>query len=142
MRILFLNQYFPPDPAPTGVLFREVADELVRNGHTVDFVDAGQDYRGGQGGGGRLKRELRALCRMFREGCARPRADVVISGTSPPCLAVVADRVARRHGASHFHWAMDVYPELAIELGEIGRQSLVGKITRGAMGREIGRAHV
>ena len=140
MRILFLNQYFPPDPAPTGTLFREVADELVRAGHTVDFVDAGQDYRAGQGGGGRMKRELKALWRMLREGCARPRADVVISGTSPPCLAVVADRVARKHGASHFHWAMDVYPELAIELGEIGRRSLVGKITRSAMGRAYRRA--
>ena len=140
MRILFLNQYFPPDPAPTGILFREVADELIRAGHTVDFVDAGQDYRAGQGGGSKMKRELKALWRMLHEGCSRPRADVVISGTSPPCLAIVADRVARKHGALHFHWAMDVYPELAIELGEIGRHSLVGKITKGAMGRAYRRA--
>ena len=140
MRILFLNQYFPPDAAPTGVLFREMADEFLRLGHTVDFVDAGQDYREGQGGGGRMKRELRALWRMLREGGARPRADAVISGTSPPCLAVVADRVARKHGAAHIHWAMDVYPELAIELGEIGRRSLVGCVTRIAMGRAYRRA--
>jgi hypothetical protein len=40
MRILLLNQYFPPDPAPTGVLFRELADEFSRHGHTADFVDA------------------------------------------------------------------------------------------------------
>ena len=133
MRILFLNQYFPPDPAPTGILFREVADEFVRLGHDVDFVDAGQEYRGGQGGGGRIKRELSALWRMLREGRARPRADVVVSGSSPPCLGVVADRVARKHGAAHIHWAMDMYPELAIELGEIRRTSLVAKITRWAM---------
>jgi glycosyltransferase involved in cell wall biosynthesis len=133
MRILFLNQYFPPDPAPTGILFREVADEFARLGHEVDFVDAGQDYRGAQGGGGRMKRELSALWRMLREGRARPRADVVVSGTSPPCLGVIADRVARKHGAAHIHWAMDMYPELAIELGEIGRASIVAKITGWAM---------
>ena len=133
MRILFLNQYFPPDPAPTGILFREVADEFVRLGHEVDFVDAGQDYRAAQGGGGRMKRELGALWRMLREGRARPRADVVVSGTSPPCLGVVADRVARKHGAAHIHWAMDMYPELAVELGEIGRTSLVAKLTGWAM---------
>jgi hypothetical protein len=133
MRILFLNQYFPPDPAPTGILFREVADEFVRLGHEVDFVDAGQDYRGAQGGGGRMKRELAALWRMLREGRARPKADVVVSGTSPPCLGVVADRVARKHGAAHIHWAMDMYPELAVELGEIGRSSLVAKFTGWAM---------
>ena len=133
MRILFLNQYFPPDPAPTGILFREVADEFVRLGHEVDFVDAGQDYRGAQGGGSRMKRELSALWRMMREGRARPRADVVVSGSSPPCLGVVADRIARKHRAAHIHWAMDMYPELAVELGEIGRTSLVAKITGWAM---------
>jgi hypothetical protein len=133
MRILFLNQYFPPDPAPTGILFREIADEFARLGHEVDFVDAGQDYRGTQRGGGRMKRELSALWQMLREGRARPRADVVVSGTSPPCLGVIADRVARKHGAAHIHWAMDMYPELAIELGEIGRSSLVAKLTGWAM---------
>lgn len=136
MRILFLNQYFPPDPAPTGMLFREIADESVRLGHEVDFVDAAQDYRGAQGGAGRLKRELGALWRMLCAGRAlrvKRRADVVVSGTSPPCLGVVADRVARKHGAAHLHWAMDIYPELAVELGEIGRTSLVAKITGWAM---------
>jgi colanic acid biosynthesis glycosyl transferase WcaI len=129
MRVLFLNQYFPPDPAPTGLLFREIADELVRCGHEVDFVDAAQDYRGAQGGSGRMKRELAALWRMLRTGRARQRPDVVVSGTSPPCLGVIADRVARKHGAAHIHWAMDMYPELAIALGEIGRSSLVAKVT-------------
>ncbi len=133
MRILFLNQYFPPDPAPTGILFREVADEFLRLGHEVDFVDAAQDYRGAQGGSGRMKRELGALWRMLRAGRARAQADVVVSGSSPPCLGVVADRVARKHGAEHIHWAMDMYPELAIELGEIGRTSLVARITGWAM---------
>jgi len=134
MRILFLNQYFPPDPAPTGILFRELADELVRAGHTVDFVDAAQDYRGGQQKGGRMRRELAALRRMMQAGKASPRADVVISGSSPPCLAIVADRVARKHRARHFHWAMDVYPEIAAVLGEIRTGSLVARITRCLMG--------
>jgi hypothetical protein len=142
MRILFLNQYFPPDPAPTGILFREVADEFARLGHEVDFVDAGQDYRSAQSGGGRMKRELGALWRMLREGRARPRADVVVSGSSPPCLGVVADRVARKHGAAHIHWAMDMYPELAVELGEISRSSLVAKITGWAMRGVYRRAKV
>lgn len=139
MRVLFLNQYFPPDPAPTGILFREIAEELVRAGHAVDFVDAGEDYRGTQQKGGRMRRELAALRRMLRNGKARERADVVVSGTSPPCLAVVADRVARRHRARHLHWAMDVYPEIAVALGEIRARSLVGKLTGCLMGRAYRR---
>jgi glycosyltransferase involved in cell wall biosynthesis len=139
MRVLFLNQYFPPDPAPTGILFREVADALERAGHTVDFVDAGQDYRAGQQKGGRMRREFAALRRMLAAGKARARADVVISGTSPPCLVVVADRVARRHRARHFHWAMDVYPEIASALGEIRAGSLVARITGCLVGRAYRR---
>lgn len=139
MRVLFLNQYFPPDSAPTGVLFREVADECERAGHTVDFVDAAQDYRGGQQSGGRMKRELAALMRMWSAGKIRERADVVVSGSSPPCLAVIADRVARKHRARHIHWAMDVYPEIAVELGEVRRGSLVAKLTAWMIGRAYRR---
>ena len=140
MRVLFLNQYFPPDSAPTGILFRELADDLESHGHTVEFVDAGLDYRDAQKKGGRMKRELASLWRMLRAGKAAQRPDVVISGTSPPLLAIVADRVARAHRARHFHWAMDVYPEIATALGEIKSNSLIAKITHWASGRAYRRA--
>lgn len=119
MRVLFLNQYFPPDPAPTGVLLRELADELERAGHTVDFVAARQDYRAGQGRGGRMLREAKALARMLWDGMRRPRAEVVVSASSPPCLLVVATLVAAWHRARSVHWIMDLYPEIAVALGEV-----------------------
>ena len=130
MRILFLNQYFPPDSAPTGVLLREVADELVAAGHEVDFVAARQDYRG-EKRTGRMRRELAALVRMLLDGVRRPRADVVISGSSPPCLLVVATLVALWHRAKSVHWALDLYPEIAVALGEV---------RDGPFARMIGRA--
>jgi len=119
MRILFLNQYFPPDPAPTGILLRQVGDAFEAAGHTVDFVAARQDYHAGQGKGGRLMRELKALGTLLIDGCLRPRADVVISASSPPCLLLVATLVAFRHRARAFHWIMDLYPEIAVALGEV-----------------------
>lgn len=87
-----------------------------------------------------MKREIGALWRILREGSARRRPDVVVSGSSPPCLGVVADRIARKHRAAHFHWAMDMYPELAVELGEIRRSSPVAKIAGWAMRRVYRRA--
>ena len=63
MRILFLNQYFPPDPAPTGILFREIADELARRGHEVDFVDAGESSPSKQ-----KRRPSVSKARRFRPG--------------------------------------------------------------------------
>jgi hypothetical protein len=119
MRLLFLNQYFPPDPAPTGVLLKELADELQHAGHEVDFVAARQDYRGGQRRGGRMRREMIALGRMLWDGVRRPKAEVVISATSPPCLLVVAMLVAGWHRARSLHWVMDLYPDIAVALGEI-----------------------
>ena len=119
MRVLFLNQYFPPDPAPTGVLLRELAEELERAGHAVDFVAAREDYRAEQGRGGRLLREAKALARMLRDGLRRPRAEVVVAGSSPPCLLVVATLIAAWHRAQAVHWIMDLYPEIAVALGEV-----------------------
>ena len=139
VRILFLNQYFPPDPAPTGVLLREVADRMEAAGHTVDFVAARQDYREGQRQGGRLLREAKALGRMLWDGLRRPRADVVVSATSPPCLLLVATLVAFWHRAKSVHGVMDVYPEIAVSLGEI-RDGWLAKGLARAMGWAYRRA--
>ncbi|MEP6670964.1 MAG: glycosyltransferase [Chthoniobacter sp.] len=141
MRILFLNQYFPPDPAPTGVLLRDLADHLQAAGHTVDFVAARQDYRAGQRKGGRMIREAKALGRMLLDGLRRPRADVVVSATSPPCLLLVATLVAFWHRAKSVHWIMDLYPEIAVSLGEI-RDGMLAKFIGKAMGWAYRRAAV
>ncbi len=133
MRILFLNQFFPPDPAPTGVLFRELADVLAADGHAVNFVAARREYRGGQGTRGRMGRELKALGVMLLDGLRAPRADVVISGTSPPCLLVVATLVALRHRARSIHWIMDLYPEIAVALGEL-RDGFLARVISKMMG--------
>ena len=131
MHFLFLNQYFPPDPAPTGILLRELADDLVKRGHTVDFVAARESYRAGQARGGRMLRELRALGRMLLDGARRrPRPEVIFSASSPPILLVVATLLAWWHRARSVHWIMDLYPEIAVALGEIRGGALAGIIRK------------
>ena len=139
MRVLFLNQYFPPDPAPTGILLRELAEDLAARGHTVDFVAAREEYRGAEKKGGRTRREMIALFKMLLAGMGRPRADVVIAGSSPPCLSFVAGLVALWHRAAAVHWVMDLYPEIAVELGEIPKGTLSRNVAR-AMGWAYRRA--
>jgi len=119
VRVLFLNQYFPPDPAPTGILLREIGDALAAAGHEVVYGSAGQDYRVGQQSGSRMRRELTGLWRVLRAGLGAGRVDAVVSATSPPLLGVVGAVVARIRGARHYHWLFDMYPELATALGEI-----------------------
>ena len=139
MRVLFLNQYFPPDPAPTGILLRELADDLVARGHTVDFIAVREEYRGAQKKAGRTRREMTALFRMLIAGMRRERPDVVIAGSSPPCLSFVGGLVALWHRAAAVHWIMDLYPEIAVELGEISDGALSRNVTR-AMGWAYRRA--
>ena len=122
MRILFLNQYFPPDPAPTGILLREVADALAASGHQVAFASSGQHYRVGQKRGPRMPRiwrELHGLWRLFRAALGAGRVDVVVSATSPPLLVVIGAVIASLRRARHYHWLFDMYPQLATALGEI-----------------------
>jgi glycosyltransferase involved in cell wall biosynthesis len=56
---------------------------------------------------------------MLLDGIRRPRADLVISASSPPLLLVTATLIAARHRAKSIHWIMDLYPEIAVALGEI-----------------------
>jgi len=86
-----------------------------------------------------MGREAKALGRMLLDGLRRPRADVVVSATSPPCLLLVATLVATWHRAKSVHWVMDLYPEIAVALGEI-RQGLLAKCLGLAMGWAYRRA--
>jgi len=49
MHLVFLNQYYPPDAAPTGVMLAAVAGELVSQGHEVTVICAEGGYAGGGG---------------------------------------------------------------------------------------------
>lgn len=122
MHLLFLNQYGPPDSPPTARLLGEFADQLRTGGHTVEILAQRQTYGGRPTRGReRLRRELAASWFILRAGWRRrtPRPDVVLALSSPPGLLVVAALVAWRQRARLAHWAMDLYPELAIALGEI-----------------------
>ena len=141
MRLLFLNQYAPPDTPPTARLLGELADFLRARGHAVEILAQRETYGGRPGGGGgRLRREFTALGSILRAGWKRrhPPPDVILALSSPPGLPVVGALLAWRHRARLAHWAMDLYPELAVALGEIpaGRAArLVGAAMRWAYRR-------
>ena len=139
MRVLFLNQYFPPDPAPTGVLLHELAQALERAGHEVIFVSSGEDYRAARSQRGRMRRELAALIRMVWKSLRAGNVDMVISASSPPCLLVAATGAAMWHRAESVHWVMDLYPEIAEALGEL-RPGMPARIITALMGWGYRRA--
>ena len=49
MKHILINQYFPPDAAPTGLMLELVAKELVDLGHEVTILCAKGRYAGESG---------------------------------------------------------------------------------------------
>jgi len=137
-----MNQYAPPDAAPTARLLGDLAAYLEAGGqHTVEILSDRRDYRlrpEGQGTLRRLGRELRAILNLLRIGLRRRRGEarpaVVLAFSSPPLLLLLAWLVARRHRARLAHWAMDLYPELATALMQKGRRGLGLRLMQAAMG--------
>jgi glycosyltransferase involved in cell wall biosynthesis len=137
LQFLLLNQFYTPDPAPTGRYLHDVARELVGRGHLVRVVCSRHAYATGEdlGGGARLDRV--DVCRVrglpigpeslagraaghvvyFAQAAAEalfrePRPDLVLAATSPPFLGLAGAVASRWRGIPHAEWTMDVYPDV------------------------------
>jgi hypothetical protein len=130
MRLLLLNQYGPASGAPTGRILSELGLGLQRLGHEIVFLDADSSYGQARRGMTRIIHELRVHGFLLARGLVCKPVDAVLSLTSPACLAVTAGAIAKMHRARHFHWAMDLYPEVGVCLGEIGEGALSRLLTR------------
>jgi glycosyltransferase involved in cell wall biosynthesis len=144
LRFILLNQFHPPDLAPTGRLLRDLARELGARGHDVRVICSRGAYEGGTVAGpadpavtrvpalgrggrldvGRLADHALYLAGAFVAGLLSPRPDVVVSLTTPPYLGVAGHAIARLRGAAHAHWVMDVYPDALAAHGLIRRQGI------------------
>ena len=147
MKILLLNQFFPPDLAPTGQMAADLAEDLVSAGQSVTVVTSRGDYLGGDKRDARSdwrgievhrvaatslgKRTLahRALDYSSFYASAGwklrrlPPPDVIVAMTTPPLIAAAA-LGARHKGTKLVYWVQDLYPEIAVAFGAIGESAL------------------
>lgn len=157
MHLVFLNQYFPPDEAPTGVMLDAVAEAAVEAGHEVTVVCGRGGY--GSGGaaasGGSVRYGGARIIRLpsFRFGRAtrlgklvdyasfyvgtavvlatlRSRLDLVVALTTPPYLGLLARFFSRMRGCRHAHWVMDLYPDVMTAHGMLRESSPLAAILR------------
>lgn len=147
MRLLLINQFYPPDVAPTGQLLHDLARVLLARGHHVDVVCSRRVYQGGlrqaaseQRDGVRVHRVAAPLANprslpgrvadqvaflglaLFR-AASLPRHDLVLALTTPPFVGAVAKTLAGWRGAEHAHWVMDLYPDILAAHGVLSRGS-------------------
>ena len=143
MKIVFVNRFFYPDLAPTGLHAAEVAFDLAAAGHEVHAVTSRLAYDG-KGPGYAAEETVRNVqvhrvwTTRFGRGSINGRAldyfsfylsaffvlagmlnqkDIVVAKTDPPLISVVAAFAAMLRGARLVNWLQDVFPEAAARSG-------------------------
>jgi len=148
MRIHLLNQFFWPDSAATSQLLTDLARGLVERGHEVFVICAESGYapedtddpppvtirrvkavRFARGNLGRFLSYASYFVNCAIHGLLLPRPDVVITLTTPPLLAMVGTLIKWVRGGRHFVWEMDVYPDVAVDLGMFKAGGLAERLT-------------
>jgi len=151
---VFINQYYPPDLAPTGVMLRDVAEKMVARGIRVTILCSKGGYSGkgavGQDAGPsgpikvvrvptfRFGRQtlLAKLCdyasfylfALMYAFMVRGKPTCYVAMTTPPYLGVLARLVSRFRGAGHAHWVMDVYPDVMVAHGILKQDSFKQRV--------------
>lgn len=144
MRILALNQFYPPDHAATAQLLGDLCEGLAAEGHEVSVVTSRGTYLGGSS---LPRREIRARVAVVRSWATSlgkrtilhrlcdygsfwgssltdlvraARPDVLVALTTPPMIASGVALVAAARRIPLVTWVQDVYPEAASRLGVLG----------------------
>ena len=139
MRILFLNQYFPPDVSATAYLLGELAEDLARH-HEV-WVVAGrpsydpevstfrpQDVRierpwstrfAREGMAGRFANYGSFLFTSLFRAMRAPRPDVVVAMTDPPVIGLIGLLVSRRFRCPFVYICEDIFPDVGVALKRV-----------------------
>lgn len=153
MRFLLLNQFYAPDPAPTGQYLHELAKVLVDRGHAVRVVCSRKSYDGTESFAPAETRDGVEIIRLPASGFGRRgfagkladyatfyvllfgtlmskrgKADVILSLTTPPYIGLLGKWAARRHGSRHAHWIMDLYPDVMFAHGMASKTGILFRI--------------
>jgi glycosyltransferase involved in cell wall biosynthesis len=145
MRILFVNQYFPPDTSNTAYILGELAEDLAVD-HEVQVLAGQPSYTAGattfaprgvdvvrvrstrfdrKSLLGRLVNYVTFCVLSPLRGLSLPRPDVVVAMTDPPVVGLVGLLLAKRHSRPFVQISHDVYPEIAVALGKLRSPAVV-----------------
>ena len=151
MKFLIISQVFWPDTASTAQHLYDLAEELIREGHSVTVYCSRYAYENikikfplreeygkiriyrirNTGFGkkytiGRLIDFASFNIRLFFKllHLQRNSYDCIIGMTSPPLVSFLGVFVAKRKNLKFIYWVMDLQPELAVASGMIRANSI------------------
>lgn len=147
--ILFINRVYPPESGATGRVLEHVAKGFVSAGWDVsvlttagDHSDQGRSLQDGvkviRVGLPFSKKSLFAralgyavmIPSLLLRALLLPRADIVVTKTDPPMLLVIGPLLKFLKGSRTIHWAQDLYPEVAEEVGVLSKGGILACILR------------
>lgn len=152
MRVIILNQFFYPDHSATSQFMTDLAESLVERGVAVTALAGRGRYNGGERlppaevyRGVRIERAWATsfgkrnligrlsdyltfyLCATWKL-LRLPRHDIVMALTTPPLIALVALVICRLRGMRLVTLVQDVYPDVAVALGALGRRNPAARV--------------
>lgn len=158
MRILLINQFFWPEMAPTSVLLTDFVHFLDTQGHDVTVICGASGYAGveasarpnakvikvptlkfGRSHAARLLSYASFLVIAFAKAFCIASPDVVVTMTTPPLTSLIGACLNKLFGVKHYIWEMDMYPDVAVDLGVVASTSLFAR-TIGYLA-DWGRSH-
>ncbi len=150
MKILLLNQFYPPDVAASGQLLADLAERLTLAGHEVHVLCSCRTYGGGTekypveqiingvsihrvaaagfGRGriiGRLLDYISFYILAAWKAVFLPRMNICVALTTPPFIALCGVMLGFLKGTRLILWTMDLYPEVAVAYGVIKKGGLL-----------------
>jgi colanic acid biosynthesis glycosyl transferase WcaI len=155
MRVLLVNQFFFPDVAAVAQLMTDLAEDLASRGVRVGVL-CGRTQYSREGGAAAGSRSLPPSIRVYRVPALNlpgrsgmvhalnyaafhlvallralflPRYDVSIVFTNPPLIPVVGWVLKRLRGTKFIQVVEDVYPDVAVRLGFLGRSGPAARLT-------------
>jgi colanic acid biosynthesis glycosyl transferase WcaI len=144
VRLLLINQFFWPDTAPTGQLLMNVARAVNPDSVQTTVICGPSGYgakddapsppvrilrpsssRFSRNALGRILSYGSFLAGAVAAGFRTGRPDTVVTLTTPPLTSVFGRILKLSRGCRHFIWEMDVYPDIAVDLGVLKSRSML-----------------
>ena len=162
MKIALLNQFFWPDTVATSLFLTEVAQSLGEEHKVTAICGSGtklqsvpseglgknveiwriQNASFGHARLARLASYATYLCGVFWKCFSLTRLDCLVTLTTPPILPVIGGVFARLRKARHVIWEMDVYPDIATDIGYFKKGGIAERLSGAVLDWSRRRADV
>jgi len=153
-KILILSEFFYPDKSSTPKVLTELAEDLVNNGLDVEVICSNHSYKGSlklskkekfngikisrinssnfsrDSKLGRIINYMSFTANLFVKLLFSPKYDSILVVSNPPLIPFIAYLNKLMKNKPYYYLVHDVYPDIAVEVGAIKKDSMPYKLMK------------